>query len=97
MFKDLNPLLHVQQRLAIMSILISVEEADFSYIKEKTAMTAGNLSSHTDKLSSAGYIDIIKGMKGKRPRTVFKITSAGIDAFEEYVNSIKTYINRSSD
>jgi DNA-binding MarR family transcriptional regulator len=94
MFVELNPILHVPQRLAIMSILVSVSEADFLYLKEKTSMTAGNLSSHIEKLSNAGYVEIEKGYKGKRPRTVLKITQSGIDAFESYVNAIKVYINK---
>ena len=91
--KELNPLLHSQLRLAIMSILMNVEEADFVYLKEKTESTAGNLSVQIDKLSSAGYINVEKGMSGKRPRTICSITEDGIKAFEEYVDSLKTYLN----
>lgn len=94
MFKDLDPLLHSQQRLAIISILVSVEEADFVYLKEKTGATAGNLSTHIEKLSEAGYIEVKKFIEGKRPRTVCKITKKGVDAFEEYVNAIQDYIKR---
>ena len=70
MFKELDPLLHSQLRLAVMSILLSVEEAEFVYIKEKTSATAGNLSVQLDKLNEAGYIEIEKGFAGKKPRTV---------------------------
>lgn len=91
--KELNPLLHSQLRLAIMSILMSVEEADFVYLKEKTESTAGNLSVQLDKLSSAGYISIKKGMSGKRPRTSCSVTGEGRKAFEEYVNALRTYLN----
>ena len=91
--KELNPLLHSQLRLAIMSILMNVEEADFVYLKEKTESTAGNLSVQLDKLSSAGYIVVEKGMAGKRPRTTCSVTKAGIKAFEEYVETLKTYLN----
>ncbi len=91
--KELNPLLHSQLRLAIMSILMNVEEADFVYLKEKTESTAGNLSVQIDKLSSAGYIHIEKGMSGKRPRTTCSITKEGRNAFEEYVECLKTYLN----
>lgn len=94
MFKDLDPLLHSQQRLAIISILISVEEADFVYLKEKTGATAGNLSTHIEKLSEAGYIEVDKFIDGKRPRTVLKITPKGIDAFEEYVKALQDYIKK---
>ena len=91
--KELNPLLHSQLRLAIMSILMNVEEADFVYLKEKTESTAGNLSVQLDKLSSAGYIFVEKGMSGKRPRTICSITKEGRKAFEEYVEALKTYLN----
>ncbi|MBD5280717.1 MAG: transcriptional regulator [Bacteroides sp.] len=91
--KELNPLLHSQLRLAIMSILMNVEEADFVYLKEKTESTAGNLSVQIDKLSSAGYIAVEKGMSGKRPRTSCSITKEGRKAFEEYVDCLRTYLN----
>ena len=91
--KELNPLLHSQLRLAIMSILMNVEEADFVFLKEKTESTAGNLSVQLDKLSSAGYISIKKGMSGKRPRTACSITDLGRHAFEEYVESLRCYLN----
>ncbi len=93
MLKELNPLLHSQLRLAVMSILISVEEADFVYLKEKTESTVGNLSVQLTKLSDAEYISIIKGYKGKRPQTTCRITDKGRQAFTEYVETLKTYLN----
>lgn len=90
--KELNPLLHSQLRLAVMSILMNVEEADFVYLKEKTESTAGNLSVQLDKLSAAGYIDIEKGFLGKKTRTVCSITPLGRKAFEEYVNALRSYL-----
>lgn len=90
--KELNPLLHSQLRLAVMSILMNVDEADFVYLKEKTDSTAGNLSVQLDKLSSAGYISVKKGFVGKKTRTVCKITDNGIKAFEEYVEALREYI-----
>ena len=92
MFKELNPLLHSELRLARMSIRLSVESADFVYLKEQTHATAGNLSVQIDKLQKAGYIRIEKGFKGKIPRTSCAITPEGISAFEEYVEAIKSYI-----
>lgn len=92
MFKELDPLLHSQLRLAVMSILLSVEEADFVYLKEKTDATAGNLSVQIDKLSEAGYIEVQKSFVGKRPRTTCRITSAGREAFEKYIEALKGYI-----
>jgi DNA-binding MarR family transcriptional regulator len=94
MFKDLDPLLHSQLRLAVMSLLISVKEADFVYLKEQTDATSGNLSVQIDKLNAAGYIDVQKTFQGKMPRTVCKITDKGINAFDEYVKNLKTYIKR---
>lgn len=90
--KELNPLLHSQLRLAVISILMNVEEADFVYLKEKTESTAGNLSVQLEKLSTAGYISIEKGMLGKRSRTTCSITYDGRKAFEEYVEALKTYL-----
>lgn len=86
MFKELNPILHSQLRLAIMSILLTVEEAEFVYLKEKTQSTAGNLSVQLDKLSEAGYM-------GKRPRTACRITKDGRKAMEEYVETLKEYLS----
>lgn len=91
--KELNPLLHSQLRLAVMSILMNVEEADFVYLKEKTESTAGNLSVQLDKLSSAGYIVVDKGFVGKKTRTFCRVTEQGRDAFEEYVEALKSYLN----
>ena len=91
-FKDLDPLLHSQLRLAVMSLLIGVDSAEFVFIKEKTRATAGNLSVQWDKLSSAGYIRVTKSFRGKKPVTSCSITKVGIKAFEDYVNSLKGYI-----
>lgn len=93
MFKELDPLLHSELRLAIMSILIGVESADFTYLKKETGATAGNLSVQIDKLSQAGYISVDKGFNGKMPRTTCKITPTGIVAFKAYVDALKTYIS----
>ncbi len=92
MFKELNPLLHSELRLAVVSVLIGVESADFVYLREQTGATAGNLSVQLDKLAKAGYIGIEKSFQGKKPRTVCRITEAGRDAFAEYVDALKSYI-----
>ena len=92
MFPKLDPLLHSELRLAVMSILASVDNAEFSYIKKQTGATSGNLSVQLDKLSAAGYITVEKGFKGKVPCTTCKITPAGLTAFENYVNSLKEYL-----
>ena len=91
-YKELDPLLHSQLRLAVMSLLLGVESAEFVFIKEKTGATAGNLSVQLDKLSAAGYISVMKAFKGKKPVTSCSITKKGIAAFENYVNNLKKYI-----
>jgi len=93
MFKDLNPILHSQLRLAIVSILISVQEAEFTYLREKTEATAGNLSVQINKLKEAGYIDVAKAFKDNYPQTICKITALGVEAFEEYVKDLQSYLN----
>ncbi len=91
-FEPLDPLLHSQLRLAVMSLLISVESAEFVFIKEKTGSTAGNLSVQLDKLSKANYIEVSKSFKGKKPLTSCKITKQGVMAFESYVKALNGYI-----
>lgn len=93
MFQPLDPLLHAELRLAIMSLLIGTDEAEFPYIKEQTGATAGNLSVQIDKLSAAGYIEVEKTFKGKRPCTLCRITPKGLQAFETYVEALKSYLN----
>ena len=92
MFPTLDPLLHSELRLAVMSLLVSAEEAEFPYIKEQTGATAGNLSVQIDKLSAAGYIEVKKTFKGKKPCTICRITSTGMKAFEDYVTALKSYL-----
>lgn len=92
MFKPLDPLLHSELRLAIMSILVSSIEVDFRYLKEQTNATSGNLSVQIDKLNAAGYIEVTKTFKGKMPCTLCKITQKGLDAFEDYVKTLQDYI-----
>ena len=92
MFKDLDPLLHSQLRLAIMSILISVKQAEFIFIREKTNSTAGNLSVQIQKLKEAGYIEVTKEFKDNYPNTSCRITAKGIKAFEEYVKTLQQYL-----
>ena len=93
MFKELDPILHSQLRLAVISLLISVKEAEFTFLKEKTNSTAGNLSVQINKLKDAGYIDVIKQFNKNYPQTICKITPKGVDAFEVYVNALQTYMN----
>jgi DNA-binding transcriptional ArsR family regulator len=95
MFKDLDPILHSQLRLGVVSLLISVKEAEFTFLKEKTNSTAGNLSVQIQKLKEAGYIDVTKQFKDNYPQTICKITKQGIKAFEEYVRNLQEYLGHS--
>ena len=97
MFKELDPILHSQLRLAVMSLLISVREAEFIFLKEKTNSTAGNLSVQINKLKEAGYIDVVKQFKDNYPQTICKVTPKGVDAFELYVKALQSYMNPSSN
>ena len=92
MFKALEPILHSQLRLAAISLLSSVKEAEFTFLKEKTNSTAGNLSVQLQKLKDAGDADITKQFKNNYPQTLCKITPQGITAFEEYVHALRSYI-----
>jgi DNA-binding MarR family transcriptional regulator len=91
-FKELDPILHSQLRLAVVSLLISVKEAEFTYLREKTNATAGNLSVQIQKLKDAGYIDVVKQFKDNYPQTICKITPEGVQAFEVYVKNLQSYL-----
>jgi DNA-binding transcriptional ArsR family regulator len=92
-FKDLDPILHSQLRLAVVSLLVSVKEAEFTFLKEKTNSTAGNLSVQLQKLKEVGYIDITKQFKDNYPQTLCRITKKGIKAFEDYVRNLREYLD----
>ena len=92
MYNDLDPVLHSQLRLAIMSVLIGSREADFVFLREKTGSTSGNLSVQIENLKAAGYIEVEKSFRGKMPRTTCRITPAGVRAFEAYVATLRQYI-----
>ena len=91
-FKNLDPILHSQLRLAVVSLLISVKEAEFTFLKEKTNATAGNISVQINKLKDAGYVEVTKQFKDNYPLTVCKITTKGVLAFEEYVKALRSYM-----
>lgn len=97
MFKELDPILHSQLRLAVVSLLIGVKEAEFTFIKEKTNATAGNLSVQIQKLKDAGYIEVNKQFKDNYPQTTCRITTKGLEAFEEYVKNLQAYLQVSKD
>lgn len=96
MFKDLDPILHSQLRLGVISLLIGLKEAEFTFIKEKTAATAGNLSVQIQKLKEAGYITVVKQFSNNYPQTICQITQEGILAFEQYVKNLQQYLNTTS-
>lgn len=93
-FKDLDPILHSQLRLAVMSLLMSVKEAEFTFLREKTNATAGNLSIQIQKLKDAGYIDVVKQFKDNYPQTMCKVTPSGIKAFDQYVKNLQAYLTK---
>jgi len=93
-FKDLDPILHSQLRLAVMSLLIGVKEAEFTFLKEKTNATAGNLSVQIQKLKEAGYIEVQKQFKDNYPQTICRVTPKGVDSFEAYVKALQSYIQK---
>jgi len=93
MFNDLDPILHSQLRLSIISILMTVDEANFTFIQETTKAAAGNISIQIKKLQDAGYIQVKKTFKNNYPNTTVSITKKGIEAFENYVTDLKKYIN----
>jgi DNA-binding transcriptional ArsR family regulator len=91
MLRNLDPILHSQVRLAIMSILLGVSSAEFSFLLENTGTTKGNLSFQISKLEEAGYIEVIKSFRKKYPLTTLKITEKGVDAYDKYVDAISAY------
>jgi DNA-binding transcriptional ArsR family regulator len=91
MFKDLDPLLHSQVRLAVMSILIGVKSAEFGFLLENIKTTKGNLSFQLNKLKEAGYIEILKSFRGNYPLTTCRISEKGIHAYEKYITAITEY------
>ncbi|HMR91712.1 MAG TPA: transcriptional regulator [Chitinophagaceae bacterium] len=94
MFKDLDPILHSQLRLAIVSLLVSVREAEFTFLKEKTNATAGNLSVQINKLKDAGYIEVTKQFRNNYPQTICRITQQGVKAFDQYVKDLQSYLGK---
>ena len=91
MLKELNPIIHSQLRLSIMTLLLSVEEADFTWLREQTGASAGNISVQIDKLSEAGYIEVRKEFVGRKTHTSCRITERGRKAMEEYVSDLREY------
>jgi DNA-binding transcriptional ArsR family regulator len=97
MQKRLNPLLHNELRLAIVSLLVSLESAEFNWLLEKTQSSRGNLSVQISKLKEAGFIEVEKSFRNNFPLTTCSITSKGVDEFEQYVNAIQAYLKPNVD
>ncbi len=95
MFKELDPILHSQVRLAIMTILLPLKSAEFSYLLENIETTKGNLSFQIGKLKDAGYVQVKKSFRNNYPLTTLKITPKGIEAYENYIESISEYFKKS--
>ncbi|MBK9729857.1 MAG: transcriptional regulator [Chitinophagaceae bacterium] len=93
MYSELDPILNVPVRLAIVSTLMKVKQADFNYLMEITKTTQGNLSHQIKKLSEAAYIEVEKTYKGNYPQTICKLTAKGKKAFEQYAETIKKYLH----
>ncbi len=97
MFKELDPLLLSQLRLAIMSYLMVMRETEFSVLKEQTGATAGNLSAQISKLQEAGYLEVEKTYKNNYPLTLCKLTPRGVDAFDAFYTDLNTYFKQNGD
>lgn len=93
---DVDRLVHEPARLALLSLLFVVESADFLFLRRQTGLTQGNLSSHLSRLEAAGYVEIEKGFRGKRPRTTIRMTPTGRNAFETYRGQIERLLVQAS-
>lgn len=96
-FETLDPIVHAPVRLAVLTVLLSVKSADFTYLKEMTETTDGNLGTHLQKLEDAGYVNVSKSFVSKKPKTTLSITKSGRKAYESYVENISAYLKRISN
>ncbi len=94
MFQELDPLLHQQLRLQIITLLMSVESAEFNFVLAETKATRGNISVQIKKLEAANYIEVKKSFRDNYPLTTYAITEKGKLAFEKYVETLEAYINK---
>ncbi len=93
-YQQLNDVIHSRIRLAVVSVLVSVEEAEFTFLRERVQATDGNLSIHLRKLEEAGYIEVKKAFVGRKPQSTYRLTEAGRKAFEEYVSILEKLVGR---
>ncbi len=91
-YKNLDDIIHSRIRLAIISVLLGIEHAEFNYIKKSVDTTDGNLSVHLKKLEEAGYVDVKKEFVERKPVSSYRLTSQGHNAFEEYVKMLESFI-----
>ena len=89
---ELDPVIHGKLRLALLSLLVSVEEADFTWLREKTGSTDGNLGAQMLKLEEAGYVAMEKRFAGRKPQTLYRMTPAGREALAGYVAALKVLL-----
>lgn len=87
-FQDIDRLVHEPARLRLMAVLYVLDSADFTFVMNQTGMTWGNLSAHMSKLEEAGYLEVEKTFKGKRPNTMLRLTDKGRAAFQAYRQAI---------
>jgi len=90
---EVDRLIHEPARLAVIALLYVVESADFIFLMNQTGLTWGNLSAHMSKLEEAGYIEVMKSFKGKRPNTMLRLTQAGRMAFQSYRQQMKRVLD----
>ena len=90
---EVDRLIHEPARLAVIALLYVVESADFIFLMNQTGLTWGNLSAHMSKLEEAGYIEVVKSFKGKRPNTMLRLTQAGRVAFQAYRQQMKRILD----
>ncbi len=93
-YQQLDDIIHSRIRLAIMAVLISIDEAEFTFIRDKVKATDGNLSIHLKKLEEADYVSVAKQFIGKKPQTTYKLTTKGRKAFQEYIDRLEGMIRR---
>jgi DNA-binding transcriptional ArsR family regulator len=89
---ELNPVIHGKLRLAVLSLLSTVDEAEFTWLREKTGATDGNLGAHLLKLEEAGYLRVEKKFVHRKPVTLYRMTRSGRKALTEYVQALKTLL-----
>lgn len=91
-YQQIDDVIHSRIRTSIMAVLVSVEEAEFNYLKEKVNATDGNLSAHIKKLEEAGYVSVKKIFIERKPVSKYKITNKGYKAFENYIKNLENIV-----